>query len=150
VIRCLAGCSLALVLAACTSQSGGTLPEADVYVLVGQQFPLGVGQTAAVFASQAIDLVRFNGVLQDSRCPVDVTCVTAGSAAVLLTVQTALNVHDVSLEVPPEGTAEVIVDELTVTVVRLLPSAQQGVTIDPLDYVVWLVATESGSIPIPN
>jgi hypothetical protein len=150
VIRTLAALLFVLVLTACTTQSGTQLPEAEFFVNVGQQFGLRVGETAGVVTSLAIALVRFNGVIQDSRCPVDVQCITAGSATVLLSVQSALSVHDITMEVPPEGTVEVVVDELTVTAVGVRPNAQQGATIDPLDYVVGLTVTESSTIPIPN
>ena len=150
MIRTLAALLFVLVLTACTTQSGTQLPEAEFFVNVGQQFGLRVGETAGVVTSLAIALVRFNGVIQDSRCPVDVQCITAGSATVLLSVQSALNVHDVTMEVPPEGTVAVVVDELTVTAVGVRPNAQQGATIDPLDYVVGLTVTESSTIPIPN
>jgi hypothetical protein len=150
VIRTLAALLFVLVLTACTTQSGTQLPEAEFFVNVGQQFGLRVGETAGVVTSLAIALVRFNGVIQDSRCPVDVQCITAGSATVLLSVQSALSVHDITMEVPPEGTVAVVVDELTVTAVGVRPNAQQGATIDPLDYVVGLTVTESSTIPIPN
>jgi hypothetical protein len=150
VIRTAGALLFVLILTACTTQSGPQLPEADVFVNAGQQFALRVGQTAGVGTSQAIALVRFNGVIQDSRCPVDVECVTAGSATVLLSVQTALDVHDVSMEVPPEGAVELIVDELTVTAIGVRPNAQQGVTVDPLDYIVGLTVTESDTTPIPS
>jgi len=150
VIRTLAALLFVLVLTACTTQSGPQLPEAEFFVNVGQQFGLRVGETAGVVTSLAIALVRFNGVIQDSRCPVDVQCITAGSATVLLSVQSALSVHDITMEVPPEGTVAVVVDELTVTAVGVRPNAQQGATIDPLDYVVGLTVTESSTIPIPN
>jgi hypothetical protein len=140
---------LVLILAACTSQSGTQLPEADFFVNVGQQFSLRVGETAGVVTSQVIDLIRFNGVSQDSRCPADVQCITAGSATVLLSVQTAVAVHDVTLEVPPEGTVEQVVDELTIVAFGVRPNAQAGVTIQPLDYVVGLRTVESGSTPVP-
>lgn len=150
MIRTLAALLFVLVLTACTTQSGTQLPEAEFFVNAGQQFGLRVGETAGVVTSLAIALVRFNGVTQDSRCPVDVQCITAGSATVLLSVQSALNVRDITMEVPPEGTVEVVVDELTVTAVGVRPNAQQGATIDPLDYVVGLTVTESSTIPIPN
>lgn len=150
MIRTLAALLFVLVLTACTTQSGTQLPEAEFFVNAGQQFGLRVGETAGVVTSLAIALVRFNGVIQDSRCPVDVQCITAGSATVLLSVQSALSVHDITMEVPPEGTVAVVVDELTVTAVGVRPNAQQGATIDPLDYVVGLTVTESSTIPIPN
>jgi hypothetical protein len=148
VTRILAALLFALVLTACTSSSGPNLPEYDYVVPLGEEFGLRVGDTAAFQTSQAIDLIRFNGVSQDSRCPVDVQCVTAGSATVLLSVQTALSSHDITLDVPPEGTVEVVVDEITVTATRLLPNAREGQTIDPLDYIVGLMVVESSVTPI--
>jgi hypothetical protein len=150
VIRSFEALLFVLVLTACTSQSGTQLPKADVYVNVGQQFALQVGQTAAVVTSQAIDLVRFNGVTQDSRCPVDVQCIVAGSATVLLSVQTALAVHDITMEVPTDGTVEQPVDELTVVALGVRPNAQAGVSIDPLAYVVGLRIAQTGGVEIPN
>ena len=150
VTRSLATLLFVLVLTACTSQNSTELPEAEFFVNTGQQFGLRVGETAGVVTSQAIDLVRFNGVAQDSRCPTDVQCITAGFATVLLSVQTALNVHDITLEVPPEGTVALEVDELTVTAIGVRPNALSGVSIPPLDYVVGLTVTESGSLPVPN
>jgi hypothetical protein len=150
VIRSLAALFLVLILTACTSQSGPELPDAEFFVNVGQQFTLRVGETGGVVTSQAIALVRFNGVIQDNRCPIDVQCVIAGAATVLLTVQTALNVRDVTLDVPPDGTVELTVDELTVTSFGVRPEALDGVTINPLDYVVGLTVTESSTIPIPE
>jgi hypothetical protein len=139
------------VLVACTSQSGGSqLPEADYYVNPGQQFALRVGETAAVVASQTFDLVRFNGVAQDNRCPVDVQCPIAGAATVLLTVQTSLAIHDVTLDVPPDGEAEIVVEELTVRSFGVRPNAAEGVTIPALDYVVGLTVRESSTTPLPN
>ena len=150
MIRTAAALLSVLILTACTTQSGPQLPEADFFVNAGQQFALRIGETAGVATSQAIVLVRFNGVIQDSRCPVDVECITAGSATTLLSVQTALNVHDVTMDVPPEGSVELVVDEVTVVALGVRPNAEEGVTIDPLDYIVGLRVNESGTIPVPN
>jgi len=150
VIRTLAALLFVLVLTACTSQGGPELPNADFFVSAGQQFALRVGETAGVVTSQVIVLVRFNGVTQDSRCPAGVECITAGSATVLVSVQTALNVHDITLEVPPEGTIEQAVDEVTIVVFGVRPSAAEGVTIPALDYVVGMRVNESGTIPLPR
>lgn len=150
MIRTAAPLLLVVVLTACTTQSGPQLPEADIFVNAGQQFALRVGETAGVGTSLAVVLVRFNGVIQDSRCPVGVECITAGSATTLLSVQTALNVQDVTLEVPPDGSVEVVVDEVTVVAIGVRPNTEEGVTIDPLDYIVGLRVNESGAIPLPN
>jgi hypothetical protein len=149
VIRSLNALLSVLVLTACTSTNSVELPEAEFFVNAGQQFGLRVGETAGVVTSAAIDLVRFNGVAQDNRCPADVQCVVAGSATVLLSIQSALNVHDVTMEVPPEGSVSVEVDELTVTALGVRPNALSGVTIPPLDYIVGLTVT-SGPLAVPN
>jgi hypothetical protein len=141
--------ALALVLTACTSNNTGGLPEADLYVSPGQLFALRVGETAAVVGSAAFDLVRFSGVSNDSRCPQGVTCVTEGFATVLLSVQSALAVTDVQMEVPPGGSVELTVEELTIEIVELRPAAQDGVTIDPLNYLAAMRVRESGSITPP-
>lgn len=140
---------LALVLTACTNNNTGGLPEADLYVSPGQLFPLRVGETAAVVTSAAFDLVRFSGVSNDSRCPEGVTCVTEGFATVVLSVQTALAVSDVQMEVPPGGSVQRTVEELTIEILELRPTAREGVTIDPLDYIAGMRVRETGSITTP-
>jgi hypothetical protein len=134
-----------LILAACTSSST-QLPDADFFVGAGQNFGLRVGDTAGVVTTTSIVLVRFNAVLDDSRCPEDVECVQAGFATVSLTVQTALEVTDTTLEVPPDGNVSVEVEEVTVDLIELRPPAQSGVTIDPLSYVTIMRVRETGSI----
>jgi hypothetical protein len=51
-------------------------------VRLGKEFDLRVGQQAAVEGRRFT--VRFQSVGNDSRCPVDVTCVWAGNAEVLI------------------------------------------------------------------
>jgi hypothetical protein len=43
-----------------------------------------------------------------------------------------------------------VVEELTITALGLRPAAVSGVTIPPLDYVVGLTVTVSGTLPVPN
>ena len=50
----------------------------------GASFTLAPGQTAAVNGADA--RITFKRVLEDSRCPVDVTCVWAGDAKIELIV----------------------------------------------------------------
>jgi hypothetical protein len=141
---------LVAILAACSSNTGTQLPDADFFVSPGQAFGLQIGQTAGVLTSSATVLVRFNGVTGDNRCPVDVQCVVAGAATSRLTVQTALNVRDVSLDVPPSGSVQQEVDEITLVAVGIRPDAEAGVTINPLTYVIGLNVLETGSIPLPQ
>lgn len=124
------------LLTACSSSTNTQLPDADFFVGEGQPFELRVGDTAGVSAPSAFVLVRFDGVFSDSRCPVSTTCVDAGFATLSLTVQTALDVQNVTVDFPPEGEVEVTVEEATLTLFRLTPAAQDGVEIPLLDYAV--------------
>src|SRR5690242_20678884 len=50
----------------------------------GAEFSLSLGRTAAVTGTPY--RITFNRVTEDSRCPVDVTCVWAGDAKIELTI----------------------------------------------------------------
>jgi hypothetical protein len=54
-------------------------------VRIDQTFTLGLGATAKVVEANL--LVTFVDVVEDSRCPVDVTCVWAGNLKVLVKLQ---------------------------------------------------------------
>ena len=124
------------LLTACTGSTNTQLPDADFFVSEGQPFLLRVGDTAGVAAPAAFVLVRFDGILGDSRCPENTTCVTAGFATLSLTVQTALDVQNITVDFPPEGEVQVTVEEATLTLTQLDPPAQEGVEIPLLDYQV--------------
>ncbi len=68
--------ALALALLCCGSS--------PTEVAVGQEFVLAPGDTAVV--SGGGPRIRFEKVLQDSRCPSDVVCVRAGEVIVELTI----------------------------------------------------------------
>ncbi len=134
------------ILWGCTGSSSATLPDADLFVTQGAPFQIRVGETVGVETPSAIVLVQLSDVLDDSRCPVNVTCIEAGHATVRLAVQTALAVQDVDIEVPPGGETEVVVEEVTVTVLGLNPEAQEGVTINLLDYLIALRVVQTGEL----
>jgi hypothetical protein len=78
--RILAGALLALT-SACTllpTDSSGKLVPA------GEDFTLAEGQTALVREPRVA--VRFLEVTEDSRCPIEADCITAGNATVRLRV----------------------------------------------------------------
>ena len=134
------------ILWGCAGSSSATLPDADFFVTQGAPFQIRIGETVGVETPSAIVLVQLSDVLDDSRCPVNVTCVAAGHATVRLAVQTALAVQDVEIEVPPDGETEVVVEEVTVTVLGLNPEAQEGVTINLLDYQIVLRVVQTGEL----
>lgn len=62
-------------------------PGGPSQVSRGQEFELDLQGTARITGTQLS--VRFEAVEQDSRCPIDVTCVWAGNALVRLRLQSA-------------------------------------------------------------
>jgi hypothetical protein len=65
---------------ACASAAPG--PSA----VVDQDFDVGAGRSVKIDGADLV--IRFESVLNDSRCPVDVQCITAGDAAVAVTAAT--------------------------------------------------------------
>lgn len=145
----LAGAAVA-ILWGCTGSSNPAFPDADFFVTQGSPFLIRIGETVGVQTPSTVVIVQMSDVLNDSRCPENVTCVVAGFATVRLAVQTALAVQDVNIEIPPDGGAEVVVEEVTVTVLGLNPPAQEGVTIDILDYEMALRIVETGDLGVPQ
>jgi|SoiMethySBSTD1v2_1073268.scaffolds.fasta_scaffold2708104_2 hypothetical protein len=77
VLAAAAGASLVLVALACSAVS----PDAPS---LDRDFELRAGATARIDGSDLT--VRFDGVPNDSRCPTDVQCISAGDATVELHV----------------------------------------------------------------
>jgi hypothetical protein len=71
-------CGLLLVASACTGVQTAAVVEP------GASFTLAPGETATVKGADA--RITFNKVTDDSRCPVDVTCVWAGDAKIGITI----------------------------------------------------------------
>ena len=138
------------VLWGCTGSSAPTVPDADFFVTQGSAFLLRFGESVGVQTPSTVVIVQLSDVLGDSRCPDTVTCVEAGHVTLLLAVQTALSVQDVEVLVPPEADVQVIVEEVTVDILRVSPAAQEGVTIDILDYKFVMRVAETGGIGIPQ
>jgi len=71
---------------------------------LGEEFELAVHQTAQISAEKIS--VTFQEVLEDSRCPVDVTCIWAGLAEVSLQVAVSGQEREISLStLSPEDSA---------------------------------------------
>ena len=69
-----------LVLMAC----GTATPQAAPAVAAGSQVTLGVGEAVSLEGTSVS--LRFLGVVEDSRCPIDTTCVWAGEVKVKLEI----------------------------------------------------------------
>jgi hypothetical protein len=146
-----------------TLACGGN-PAAPLPLPIGQPFDLRVGRTAVV---EGDVLVSFTDVFEDSRCPVDVVCVTAGEATVRVVVfNRAASVPPfVSLSArivingqpqlgcisTPGGTDCVLrtssgkgvarTAEYTVTLIQLAPSPTSTAPVPPADYVGTFIVT---------
>lgn len=130
----------AVALAGCQSPGtpeGTTVTDpASSYaeVAVGEPFTLAPGEAARVTGTDLV--VRFVRVEGDSRCPVDVTCVWEGDAAVVVETERDDVARSWRLHTPGEsvgpGTADV--GGLRLELVGLAPAPRSGQPIDPDAY----------------
>ena len=115
----------ALAVAACA-------PMSTTQVQAGREFEVAQGKDARVQGTPIT--VTFRSVKEDSRCAVDVQCVWAGNAAVLVAIaegtgaatETTLNTG-----IEPRS---VVVGGHTVRLVGLKPAPHSGKAIPPQDY----------------
>jgi hypothetical protein len=124
---------LALLLAACGLSTGPGERQ-----LPGQpaEIELGVGEERLIPGT--VLRIGFAGIAEDSRCPVDVTCVWEGNAAVEITViagsgPTQLRVLNTALE--PRS---MDFGGLRLTLVDVSPEPHEGEPIPPESYMVRL------------
>lgn len=120
----------ALIGAACT-----TSPTA---VRLDQDFELKVGETVSLPGNSA--RLTFQTVTGDSRCPVDVVCVWAGSAPVVLRLQRATT-DTVATVDAVQGKHELVAGGYRIEVRELKPEARAGQPIPAGGYTVVLRAS---------
>ena len=103
---------------------------------LGEEFELAVHQTAQISAEKIS--VTFQEVLEDSRCPVDVTCIWAGLAEVSLRVAVSGNEKELSLSnSPPENSA--VFENYTFRLIRVRPAPRANQNIDSSAYFVTVM-----------
>ena len=127
-------------LAACAS--GGAGPATPTPA-VNEEFTLAPGQTAGVEGTSL--RVTFERVSEDSRCPINVTCIWEGDAVVVLKV--ANGTDEVTREVHTQGgeprSRKAPAGEHVITLVRLEPVPREGVPVEQSAYrATLLVAKE--------
>ena len=129
---------LALLVAGCTSDSpGGPTGPLDVQIVVG------MAETADVQGASI--RIRFQGVMGDSRCPGDATCIQGGDALVRIDVlptgsagpSATYDLHTGNLQPVKHG-------DLTIALVQLspYPFSSRG-PISPGEYRATLRITRS-------
>ncbi len=106
--------------------SGAVFAQEGSPPKLGEEFELAVHQTAQISAENIS--VTFQGVLEDSRCPVDVTCIWAGLAKVSLQVSVSGQERELSLSTsPPENSAVFENYTFWLISVRPVPRSDQNI-----------------------
>jgi hypothetical protein len=113
---------------ACDSPTRPTVAE------VGEPFSLKAGSSARV---GDLVTVKFDRVVSDSRCPLDVLCITSGSAMIEIVVTIGGNQATLALTTDPPGW-NVIHGGFTFRLVELQPYPRASRPTPAKDYVVTL------------
>ena len=109
-------------------------------ITLGEEFVLGVGQTAALGGFDVS--LTFEAVREDSRCPIGVSCVWAGDAVVAITVDdTGGDAEAIELHTNARFDLEAAIDGHIVRLVELSPTPRRGSTIPVDRYEATLVVT---------
>ena len=121
--------------------SWGCAPlQTAVIVEPGVSFTLAPGQTAEV--KRADTRITFREVREDSRCPVDVTCVWEGDAKVEVVISRTGTADDTrTLSITPPGN-EALVGNLRIRFVGLTPIPRQADGNVPRNYLAEFVAEQ--------
>ena len=125
---------LTLALSACRPATSPGLHAASL----DTEVVLAIAQRAA-FDQEGLE-VQFVSVVDDSRCPIDTTCVWAGEAIVRLAIRSAsgtVTEHDVV-----EGHSTTV-DNYRVSVTQVLPKPVSTRKIAPADYRVTIKVQRS-------
>lgn len=111
----------ALVVAGCQAGSP-TAVEADL----DRPFDLRVGQEVTLDGGAIA--IRFDGVAEDSRCPVDAVCVWQGNARLVMTAAVDGAPHDLVLNTAggPEWPREAWVGGYAIELLKLDPEPRAG------------------------
>ena len=125
--------SASLLISACTGSPTGPTVRLD------PAFVLTVGETATLQGRSA--QIRFVGVTGDSRCPIDVFCVTGGDAIVEIAVRSGSG-SEIRYDLHTGDLRPVQHRTLTITLVQLAPDPFSTQTIPPEVYRATLRVTE--------
>lgn len=137
--------NVACVVSVCVlliSSSGCAPLQTAAIVEPGASFTLAPGQTAAVKGTDT--RITFKQVREDSRCPVDVTCVWAGDAKLEILISRTGAADDtriLSLSITPPGN-EARAGNLRIRFVSLAPVPRQADGNAPRNYRAEFVTDE--------
>ena len=114
---------LAVTAAGCFNPTG---PDA----VVGTPFTLKVGATASLPEATAL---RFDTVRNDSRCPIDAICITAGDATIAVTLMRKSGNEARELHTMP-AQSQFSYSKYTVRLTELQPYPRASLPSRPEDY----------------
>lgn len=115
----------ALCLAGCGKDDSPTAPSA---------FPISVTLAPGQQQNAGGLLLRFNDVIEDSRCPVDVMCVWAGEGTLSVSASTGGISGHYQMTINNADKKRLVVGDYQVELVTLQPYPQTGVTAVPSAY----------------
>jgi len=121
------------------SSSGCNRIQPAVIVEPGASFTLAPGQTATVSGTDT--RITFKAVREDSRCPVDVTCVWAGDAKIEIVIDPNGAAGPRILSITPPNN-EVRAGNLRIRFVGLTPVPRQADGNAPRNYLAEFVADQ--------
>ena len=101
-------------------------------VALGQRVTLGVGDEVAIAGTGW--RVLFGSVLQDSRCPIDVTCIQAGSVTLAFVAAAGDTSYRVPVTLEAGGAARVALGEHELTLHTVAPAPLASRPTQPGDY----------------
>lgn len=139
--RVAAACTVLLLGAALTGTATGADPRASARGQAERrerepapatELVLRIGQSESLDADGLT--MQFDRVVEDSRCPMDVTCVWAGDAVVRLTIGRRASTVTVDLRLSERGERERVEGAYRIRLERLLPERVSTRSIDAGDY----------------
>lgn len=122
-----------LLLATFLALAAGSDPGLD------EPFSLKIGESMRLDAA-GLEL-RFLDVPRDSRCPLDVSCIVAGEAHVVIQAVTEAGGSELVFKLAPKGSDEQVFQGFLVTVSALEPQTEETKPIAAADFVATLVVT---------
>jgi hypothetical protein len=129
----LIACSVVIASSSCTAVQTAAVVEP------GGSFTLAPGQTVAVKGINT--RITFNRVREDSRCPVDVTCVWAGDAKIEIVISRSGAEDARILSITPPNN-EAAVGNLRIRFVSLAPVPRQADANVPRKYLAEFVVDQ--------
>ncbi len=108
-----------------------------------QDFTLAIGKSASIEGTRIT--VTFLNLLEDSRCPINAICVTAGNAKIQLALRDPRRVAEVNIPDQPRGE---FVGQIEIRLMELTPEPEVGKQLDRGDYRATFRAIQHNSAPV--